>query len=471
MTDDICFLAARRQAELVQSRKISCVELLEVHLQQIGRLNPAVNAINTLVADQARAQAQQADQVLSENSSTGPLHGLPVAHKDLFETRGIRTTWGSPIYKDFIPRRNALIVDRLQAAGGISLGKTNTPEFGAGSQTFNTVFGATKNPWDLTRTCGGSSGGAAVALACGMVSLADGSDLGGSLRNPASFCNVVGFRPSPGRVPTWPALLAWDTLGVHGPMARSVDDIALMLSVIAGPDPRCPTSLPESGKLFCGSLERDLNGVQIAWSDDVYGLPVESAVTQVLHEARRTLEHIGCHTEDAQPNLAGAEECFQTLRAWMFATRFADDWPEVSERMKDTVIWNIEQGRKLTALDVGKAEAIRSEVHERMNSFFNRFDFLAIPVVQVEPFDVSTDWPKEINGTPMVTYIDWMQSCSLISVTGLPAISIPAGFTEAGLPVGLQLVGGWRRDFDVLQLAHAFEQATGHGTRRPPLAA
>lgn len=469
MTAELCFMPARQLAGMIRDREISCTELLEAHLGQIERFNPTVNAIVTEVAENARAAAVKADECLSRGESQGPLHGLPVAHKDLFETKGIRTTWGSPLHRTTIPARSTLIVDRLQAAGAITIGKTNTPEFGAGSQTHNSVFGATANPWDVTRTCGGSSGGAAVALACGMVPLADGSDLGGSLRNPASFCNVVGFRPSPGVVPAWPAQLGWDTLGVHGPMARSVDDIAFMLTAIAGPDSRAPVSLPESSSRFSEDLNANLSGLRVAWSDDLGGLPVEPAVTNALRQSRSLLQSLGGSTCDAEPDLTGAEECFQILRAWMFATRFAGEWPAISESMKDTVVWNIEQGMKLSATDVGRAEAIRTDIHQRVISFFEEYDVLALPVVQVEPFGIDVPWPRTINGTPMNTYIDWMQSCSLISVTGLPAISVPAGFTESGLPVGLQLVGGWRQDLKLLQVAHAFELAAGVSQRRAPI--
>src|SRR5918992_3071375 len=266
---EICFLSAEELGRLIRGREVSAEETVAACLDQVERTNPRVNAIVTLVPERAMRDARAADEQLAEaiarGEDVGPLHGLPVAHKDLALTRGIRTTFGSLIYEDFVPEEDDLIVERLRRAGAITVGKTNTPEFGAGSQTYNEVFGETLNPYDATKTCGGSSGGAAVALACGMVPIADGSDMGGSLRNPASFCNVVGFRPSQGRVPTWPSLAAWFPFSVEGPMARTVGDVALMLSAISGPDPRSPVSLSEPGNTFSRALERDLDGARVAW--------------------------------------------------------------------------------------------------------------------------------------------------------------------------------------------------------------
>jgi amidase len=350
------------------------------------------------------------------------------------------------------------------------IGKTNTPEFAAGSQTFNPVFGATRNPWDASKTCGGSSGGAAVALACGMLPIADGSDLGGSLRNPASFCNVAGFRPSAGRVPAWPALNAWFTLGVLGPMARTVEDLALMLTAMAGPDPRAPLSIAEPPSLFAQPLKRDFRGVRIAWSQDLGGLPIQPAVRQALAPARAVLEALGAQVEDVDPDLTDADEVFRTLRAWHFELTYGALLQRHRAQMKDTVIWNIEAGQKLSGADVARAESKRTQLHDRMCRFMEQYAFIAAPVVQVAPFEVDRAWVTEINGQPMRTYLDWMQSCYLISATGLPALSVPCGFTAEGLPVGLQLVGRFQDDFGVLQLGHAFEQQTQWWKRRPPLA-
>ena len=292
---EICFMTATEMAERIRRRDLSAREVMEAHLAQIERVNPVVNAIVTRVPDdEALALADAADAALARGEDVGPLHGLPIAHKDLEETKGLRTTFGSPIYRDYVPDHDTLLVERLKRAGALTIGKTNVPEFGAGSQTFNPIFGPTRNPYDTTKTCGGSSGGAAVALACGMIPIADGSDTGGSLRNPGNFNNVVGFRPSAGRVPTWPAAMGWSMLGVKGPMARTVADVALMLSAIAGPDPRSPISLPEPGSFFARPLERDFRGVRIAWCPDLGGLPVDPRVTAVLESQRQTFSDLGC---------------------------------------------------------------------------------------------------------------------------------------------------------------------------------
>ncbi len=302
---------------MIREREVSAAEVMEAHLTRIEQVNPSLNAIVTLVADEARHAAEQADTLLSSGGQPGPLHGLPVAHKDLVPTKGIRTTFGSPIFADFIPDEDALLVERLRAAGAITVGKTNTPEFGAGSQTFNEVFGATRNPFDTEMTCGGSSGGAAVALSTGMVPLADGSDMGGSLRNPASFCNVVGLRPSPGRVAVWPRQTGpFPSPSVSGPMARTVADIGLMLSVLAGPDDRDPCSLDQGGAPFAQSLERNVTGCRIAWSPDLGGLPVDARVATVIEAQRQVFTALGCVVEDATPDLSDADEIFRAWRAW-----------------------------------------------------------------------------------------------------------------------------------------------------------
>ncbi len=418
-------------------------------------------------------KAKQADERQARGEVIGALYGLPLVHKDLAETKGIRTTFGSPIFKDFVPNRSALIVERMQQAGAITLGKSNTPEFGAGSQTYNEVFGETVNPFGLPGrrlTCGGSSGGAAVALACGMVPLADGSDLGGSLRNPASFCNVVGLRPSPGRVPNWPALAAWFPFAVVGPMARSVPDIALMMSAIAGPDARSPISLPEPGAIFSQPLGRDFKNVKIAWSPDLNGAyHIDPVVTDVLKTQLKTFTNLGCVIEETAPDLNGADEVFRTWRAWAMHMNFADLYKTHRHQMKDTVVWNIEEGVKLTGADLARAEKLRTELYHRVCGFMSDYEFLLMPVVQVPPFDVSKRWMDEINGVKLPTYLDWMKSCYLISATGLPCISVPAGFTDDGLPIGLQIVGRHQADFSVLQMAYAFEQATQFATRRPAI--
>ncbi|MBS1809609.1 MAG: amidase [Acidobacteria bacterium] len=468
---ELCFKDAVDLAQMIRNREAKSTEVMAAFLAQIKRVNPKVNAIPTLIGEEsAMRAAKEADEHLAKGQTPGPLHGLPHAVKDLVETAGIRTTQGSPIYQDYVPTADALIVQRMKAAGAIIIGKTNTPEFGAGSHTFNPVFGATRNPYDLTKSCGGSSGGAAVALACGMVPLADGSDMGGSLRNPASFCNVVGFRNSPGRVPSYPASMAWNPLAVEGAMARTVQDLALLLSVLAGPDARAPISLNEPGSLFARPLARDFRNTRIAWSRNLGRYPVQPVVNEVCDEARSVFAALGCQVEDDEPDFEDADEIFQVLRAWTFAQNRAEDYKNHRNQLKDTIVWNVEKGLQLTGLEISRAEVKRTQLYQRVQTLMERYEFLILPVSQVVPFPIETDWVREINDVKMETYIDWMATCYAITITGLPAISVPCGFTKEGLPVGLQIVGRHQRDFEVLQLAYAFEQATQFGKRRPTIA-
>jgi amidase len=466
---DICFQTATELTRLMRGGQVSAVEVMEAHLQQIERINPSVNAIVTLVADRALDGARSADEALARGQATGPLHGLPLAHKDLLATKGIRTTFGSPIFADFVPDYDALTVERALGAGAISIGKTNTPEFGAGSQTFNQVFGTTLNPYDLSKTCGGSTGGGAVALACGMAPLVDGSDYGGSLRNPASFCNVVGIRSAPGRVPGYPTSSAWSPWGVEGPMARTVEDLALFLSVLAGPDPRVPISIAQPGTIFGGSLERDFHGVRVAWSPDLGGLPVEPSVLAVMNQQRATFEALGCVVEEATPDLTDADEIFEAWRAWSFEQRFGELLNQHRDLMKATVIGEIERGRVLTGPYLARMDARRSLLYQRVREFMDTYEFLVCPVSQVPPFDCRQEYVTEIAGQPMHSYTEWMRSCSRITVTGLPALSVPAGFTAGGLPVGLQIVGRHQAEVSMLQLAYAFQQVTHFWRQRPAL--
>ena len=466
---DLCDLTARELVALLRDRQVSAREVMTAHLARIGQVNTAVNAIVTLVSDAALDAADAADAALAGGIDVGPLHGLPVAHKDLFVTAGIRTTFGSLAFTDHVPDCTALIVERERRAGAITIGKTNTPEFGAGSQTFNRVFGATRNPYDLTKTCGGSSGGAAAALATGMIPIADGSDLGGSLRNPASFCNVVGLRPSPGRVPRWPSPAPWFGFNVHGPMARTVGDVALLLDAIAGPDARAPLSHGVPTHRVSGALDRDLRGVRVAWSRDLGGLPVDPAVTSVLDRQRSTFEALGCLTEEAHPDLSDTDEIFTTWRAWYYDLAFGSVLDQHRGMLKDTVVWNIEAGRALGGPQLADAERKRAALYHRVRRFMDEYEFLLLPVSQVTPFDVDQPYVTSINDQPLTTYLDWMKSCYQISVTQLPAVSVPCGFTDDGLPVGLQIVGRPFDDLGVLQLAHAFEQATGFWKQRPQL--
>ena len=465
---EICFLTATELARRIRAKELSVREVMEAHLAQIERVNPKVNAIVTH-SDRIEVmnQADTADAALARGEAVGPLHGLPIAHKDLVETKGMRTTYGSPIFKDFVPEHDALIVERLKKAGAITIGKTNTPEFGAGSQTYNEVFGETLNPYDTTKTCGGSSGGAAAALACGMLPIADGSDMGGSLRNPANFCNVVGFRTSPGRVPVWPAVLGWFPISVEGPMARTVQDAALMLSAIAGPDRRAPISISEPGEIFSRPLERDFSGVPIAWDRDLGGLPVDTQVTATIDAQRSAFESLGCVVVDDVPDFTDADEVFKVWRAWRFELAYSKLLETHPDQIKETVVWNIKAGMELNGPQIGAAEIKRTSLYQRVREFMETYEFLILPVNQALPFNVKQRYITEISGVKMETYIDWMRSCYYISVLGLPAISVPCGFTRDGLPVGVQIVGRHQDDFGVLQLAHAFEQTTGFWKRRP----
>ena len=464
---ELCEMSAVELAARLAKKQVSAREVMTAHLTQIERVNPKVNAIVTLVAERAMADAARADEAIAGGGPIGVLHGLPVAHKDLVDTAGIRTTRGSPFFRDNVPVSDALIVTRIRRAGAITVGKTNTPEFGAGSQTFNTVFGATLNPYDVSRTCGGSSGGAAVATACRMLPIADGSDTGGSLRNPPAFCNVVGLRPSPGRVPRESA--SWSPLSVAGPIARTVADVALFLSAIAGHDPRSPLSIQEDGARFRAPLDRNFKGVRVAWWRGLGGIPFEPEIRRVVDGNRKVLEDLGCVVEDAEPDFAGVDEAFPVLRyaanhpQYSLYLRQRPDW------VKDTIKFEVEQAERASGADVGRALARQTRMYDQSRQFFERYEYFVLPVTQVEPFDVNTPYPTEIAGTAMTTYIDWMKSCWYVTMMTNPAISVPAGFSARGLPVGLQIVGRHRDDWSVLQLAHAFEQATQHGKRRPQL--
>jgi len=469
---DLVFQSAKKLARLIRTRKLSALEVMKAHIAQVERVNPTMNAIVTFLPEQALKEARKLDAKIARGAEVGPLAGLPIAYKDMIVTKGIRTTFGSPIYKDNVPENDHLLVERLKAAGAITLGKTNTPEFAAGSQTFNKVFGATPNPYDLTKTCGGSSGGAAAAVACGMLPFADGSDLGASLRNPGNFCNVVGFRPTPGRTPYYPTGDAWATLSVIGPIARSVEDTAFLFSAMAGPDLRSPISITEPGSIFSKPLKRNFRKVRVAWSKNLGGLPVDKRVTAVLEKQRKVFESLGCIVEEAEPDLSGADEAFHVLRAVGFVQKYAPLLSSHRDQLKDTVIWNIEEGMKLDGPRIARAQAIRSDVYRRMREFMERYEFLLLPVNQVVPFPVTQAYIDEIDGVKLGNYIDWMKSCYYITVTSNPAISVPAGFTDdnPALPVGLQIVGRFRDDFGVLQLAHAFEQETQVALRRPQVA-
>ena len=461
MTDP-CLLGATELRGLVARREMSCREVLEAHLARIDAIDPLLNAIVTKTYDLAR---QRADDLDRNPDRQGPLAGLPIAHKDLVPTKGIRTTYGSPLYAGHVPQADALIVERMRSAGAVVVGKTNAPEFGAGSQTFNRVFGATRNPYDTDKTCGGSSGGAAVALAARMIPIADGSDTGGSLRNPAAFCNVVGFRPSPGRVPAIPGD-PWSDLSTAGPMARTVDDVALLFSVLAGPDPRVPNCLPEPGSGFRSVAPVDLSKLRIALTEDFGGLPVEGPIREAIRELGETLAEAGATVVEAAPDLADARRIFHILRATGFRRRFGPLSDAEKAELKDTIRWNLDVGLELTLADYDWVYPARAALVARIGRFFGDVDLLVGPTTQVLPFDVTTDWVREVEGKRMSTYIEWMESCSWITVTCCPTLSLPAGFKN-GLPVGAQLVAPLRQDAFLLRAARSVEAVTGYASREP----
>ena len=464
------YSTAREQAAAVRGKTISARELLELHLRRIEAVNPAVNAVVSLDVERAREGAREADEATARGDQLGPLHGLPLAFKDTHEVAGWRTTFGSPLRGEYVPKRDELIVARIRAAGAVPIGKTNVPEWAAGSHTFNPIFGTTRNPYDVSRSAGGARGGAAAALASGMVPLADGSDLGGSLRNPASFCNVVGLRPSVGRVPAWPVVNGWELTSTGGPMARNVEDLALLLSVIAGPHARSPLSLETPGDAFAPPLRGSLAGVRVALSADLGGMfSVERAVADVVVAQAKVFEQAGATVADEHPVLHSADAAFRTLRAWLFQHRFASMLAKRPEAFKASLRDNIEAGAGLTGADVAKAFQQLTSIRDRVETFFESYDVLALPVSQVPPFSAEEEYPATVNGEPQATYLDWMRSAYLITVTGCPAISVPAGFTPEGWPVGIQLVAAPRQDRRLLEVAHAFEQATGVGDRRPGL--
>jgi amidase len=457
-------------AAAVRARAISARELLELHLARIEEVNPSVNALVSLDPGRARSAAAAADEALASGAPVGPLHGLPFAVKDTHDVAGWRTTYGSPLFADHVPDRDTLLVERVRAAGAVLIGKTNVPEFAAGSHTFNTVFGTTTNPYDLSRSAGGSSGGAAAALASGMVALADGSDMGGSLRNPASFCNVVGLRPSLGRVPSWPSDNAWETLSVGGPLARSVTDLALLLSVLAGPDERVPLALGDPGSTFAPPLAGSLAGLRVALSTDLGGaFEVAPEIAAVVESAGSVLGSAGAVVVPSYPSVPEAEDTFRTLRAWLFQAAYGDLLSRNPSAFKQSLADNIRAGDPLTGADVARGYRQRTALTQRMVEFFGEHDVLVLPVSQVPPFPADQEFPTSVNGKPMQTYLDWMRSAYFITVTGCPAISVPGGFTKDGLPVGIQVVAPHNQERRLLEVAYAFEQATRVGDHRPPL--
>jgi amidase len=462
-------LSAVELSQKLHSREVSAREVLDAHLVQIERVNPRVNAIVTLDAEGAYRQANEIDARRARGESLGPLAGMPIACKDMERVKGMRTTFGSPIYRDYVPDADTLMVERFRKHGMVILGKTNTPEFALGSQTFNPVFGKTLNPWDPTKTCGGSSGGAAVAVSTRMLPFADGSDLGASLRNPANFCNAIGLRTTPGRVPSWPTPDLWSTLSVRGPIARNAQDAALLVYAQAGGDRRVPMSIWEDPAAFLQPLDRDFRGVRVAYSPTLGGAPVEREVRATIEAGLKHFEAMGCIVEEAEPDLAETDECFDVLRALRLSVNYGPLLDPHRALMKDTAIWNIERGRALTGAQIAEATRQHARIFERMRSFMERYEFLLAPVNQVLPFPVDQPYVTEINGEKLANYLEWMKTCYRITMTAHPALSAPIGFSSTKLPVGIQIIGRYRDERGILQLAHALEQRLPLWRELPPV--
>jgi amidase len=471
MSAEIVFSTAVELAGRIARKELSAREVMQAHLDQIERVNPTINAIVAMLdPEDALTLADAADARQAAGEPLGVLHGLPTAFKDLVNATGFPTSQGSPIFAGTYPLQDDLIVERIRKAGAIGIGKTNVPEFGLGSHSFNPVYGVTRNPYDQRKTAGGSSGGAGAALATGMLPIADGSDMGGSLRNPGNFNNVVGFRNSAGLVPRWPNGMPWLPLSVKGALGRTVGDIALQLQAIAGYDRRDQASSFVDPASFARPLDRDFRGVKVAFSPDLGALPIDRGVRGVIEASRPVFEDLGLSVSDAAPNLSAADRIFLDLRAFSLASGMGELLKTHRDQIKPEAIWNIEEGLKLSAVDVGQALIKQSQLFQQVHEFMEEHEFLITVVNQVPPFDHDIRYPTEIDGVQLDTYLDWMRSAYWITATAHPAISVPGGFTPEGLPVGIQIVGRHGADFEVLQLAHAFEAATPHWKTRPTVA-
>ncbi|MDT8842947.1 amidase family protein [Paraburkholderia fungorum] len=469
---ELCDLSALTLLDLQRKKTVSAVEILNAHLSRIHAVNPQVNALVTL-ADEAtlKSRAADIDALWARGVWQGPLHGLPVSQKDLTATRGVRTTFGSKIFEHHVPEHSALIARRCDAAGALMIGKSNTPELGSGSHTFNDVFGVTRNPWDLSKSAGGSSGGAAVSVACGMNPLACGSDMGGSLRNPAAWNAVVGLRPSPGRVPRAPDSNGWATLGVDGPMARDVADTALLLSAISGPSGETATEISEPGSRFAQPLQRDFRGTRIAMSVQLAGLAVDPEIQRSVQAQAAIFESMGCEVEFADPDLGDAEDVFRIERAWMIGSLVDRLDADARAQLKPEIEAECRLHRSLSAADLGDMFVRKTALFERMRRFMDNHAYYVLPATQMLPFDADLRWPTEFMGTRYDSYIDWMRICWYLSSTESPVLALPCGFSASGLPIGLQIAGRFRDDWGLLQFGHAYEAAAAHERIRPPLIA
>jgi amidase len=452
-------LDACRAVALLQGGKVSPQELIAAALARIAAVDPAVNALVTIGAERARRQAERLEALPRE--ARGGLAGLPIAVKDLNDVAGLRTTYGSPIFADNVPAQSDILVQTLEANGAIPLAMSNTPEFGAGANTFNEVFGETLNPWDTRLNCGGSSGGSAVALATGQVWLATGSDLGGSLRTPASFCSVVGLRPSPGRIAGGPGELPFDTLAVNGPMARNVEDVALMLDAMTGWRIEDPISLEKPARPFLEAARGRRKPRRVALCLDPAGLPIEPEVKSACRNAADRLAAAGIAVEEASPDFGGVGQAFQTLRAVDYAAAMTALLAKHRDRLKPDIIWNAEKGLALKPEEIGKAQLRRGRLFGDMVRFFRHYDLLILPAAPILPRDVKERWPREINGVALDNYVEWLKLAALITMTACPVLALPAGFSADGRPVGIQIVAPPRGEAELLAGALVFEEILG----------
>lgn len=470
MNTELCWTPAAELTKLIRRKAVSPVEAVDAVLERIERVNPSVNAYVTVTAEAAREAARAAGQAVARGEGLGPLHGVPYSLKDLTPTRGIRTTMGSKIFEHYVPDEDAILVERLRAAGAILLGKTNTPEFGCKPFTDNRIFGATRNPWARDRSAGGSSGGAAAAVAAGLGPLAEGSDLAGSIRQPAAWCGVVGFKPTQGRVARYPSAAAWNAMSMNGPITRTVADAALMFSVMTGPDPRDPLALPNTGEDWSVLANgADVRGLRAAWTPDLGGAAaVERGVAAVCEAAARRFEDLGARVEPASPEIGAITEPFLAINAAIRLASYGKYLAQWRDQMDPVLVRRLDLGLSLSAADIGRAEAERTAYHHRLRRFFERYDLLLLPATAVTATPLDDPMPAEISGRPMATHIDMLLPTYAFNFSAYPAITVPCGFSDEGLPVGLQIVAGWRQDARVLTAAAAFEAAAPWADRRPP---
>jgi amidase len=471
MSAELCWTPATELAGLIRRKAVSPVEVVDAALERIEQVNPSVNAYVTVTAAEARAAARASEEAVARGAALGPLHGVPYSLKDLTPTRGIRTTMGSKIFEHYVPEEDAILVERLRAAGAILLGKTNTPEFGCKPFTDNRIFGATRNPWRPDRSAGGSSGGAAAAAASGLGPLAEGSDLAGSIRQPAAWCGVVGFKPSQGRVARYPNAAGWNAMSMNGPITRTVADAALMFSVLTGPDPRDPLALPHTGEDWARLADgTGVRGLRVAWTPDLGGAAaVDRAVTSVCAAAARRFEALGANVEAASPEIGAITEPFLAINAALRLASYAKYLPQWRDEMDPVLVRRLDLGLSLTAADIGRAEAERTAYHQRLRRFFEGYDLLVCPTTAVTATALDDPLPAEIAGRPMAQHIDMLLPTYAFNFSAYPAITVPCGFSDDGLPVGLQIVAGWRGDARVLTAAAAFEAAAPWAGRRPPV--